>query len=345
MNVELNELQESARKVVGGAGLAANESVTWSQLVELGWLLVAVPDALSGLGMGLPGACVLHSELGRGLSAAPYLPATLAVDAVCHSGVDDRDNWLERMIAGELVTCSLAESSVQMSGRHICGNVEGVQSADSARHMLVWTAGNEIVALIALKQSGIDIAAKNTWDQTRRLFNVCLNDIDLGEQTVLAEGAEAESLIRRLLVQRDFALAADAVGGASSILAMTVEHLQTRVQFKRPLAMFQSLKHRCADMKASIDAAEALLFDAAHKVGNEFDSPDERVKAMGAKFFAATMFARVAEDCLQLHGGIGMAVEHPCHLFLKRALLNEHLGSSASVCARETTRALMAGAM
>lgn len=344
MSVELNELQESARKVIVGAGLAANESTTWSQLVELGWLLVSVPEHLSGLNMGLPGACVLHSELGRGLSVAPYLPAALAVDAVCQSGFTDRDQWLDRMIGGELVTASLAESRVQMSGRHLCGNVEGVQSADSAKHMLVWTAGNELVALIALNQSGIDIAAKNTWDQTRRLFSVCLNNIDPGEQTILAEGTGAETLIRRLLVQRDFALAADAVGSASSILAMTVEHLQTRIQFRRPLAMFQSLKHRCADMKASIDAAEALLHDAAHKVGHELDLPDARIKAMGTKFFATTMFARVAEDCLQLHGGIGMAVEHPCHLFLKRALLNEHLGDSANICMRETARVLMAGA-
>lgn len=343
MSVELNELQESARKVIGGAGLAANESATWSQLVELGWLLVSVPEALSGLSMGLPGACILHSELGRGLSAAPYLAATLAVDAVCQSGFSDREHWLDRMIAGELVTASLAESGVQTSGKHLCGDVQGVQSADSARHMLVWTAGNELVALIALNQPGIDIVVKNTWDQTRRLFSVRLNDIDLGEQVILAEGASAESLIRRLLVQRDFALAADAVGGAASILAMTVDHLQTRIQFKRPLAMFQSLKHRCADMKASIDAAEALLFDAARKVGHETDSPDARIKAMGTKSFAATMFARVAEDCLQLHGGIGMAVEHPCHLFLKRALLNEHLGSATHVCTQETARVLMAG--
>src|SRR3990167_2852704 len=250
MTVELTELQDSARRGMNGAGLAAAEDALWSQIIELGWLLVAVPEALAGLEAGILGASTMHAELGRRLSAAPYLPAMLAVDAICQSDLIERDSWLERLVGGELVTTALAECRIRADGnRRLSGVAVGVQSADSARHILVWTADHDAVVLVALDRPGVEITARPTWDRTRRLFDVHLANVDLADQTILAEGAGASVLIERLLSQRDFALAADAIGGASALLDLTVEHLQTRVQFKRPLAMFQALKHRCADMK------------------------------------------------------------------------------------------------
>lgn len=342
MTVELAELQASVRKVIDDIGLAADERTTWSMLVDLGWLQIAMPSEMAGLGMGLSGASVLYSEMGRGLSTAPYLPALMVIEAICQSVLDERDKWLEYIITGNLVTTSLIDASVRLDEGFISGTVTGVQSADMARHMLVWTAGDAVVALVAMDQPGIHIAPKDTWDITRRLFDVRFHKIDLRKQSILAEGTLAVNLIKRLSVQRDFALAADAIGGAASLLEMTVKHLQMRAQFKRPLAMFQALKHRCADMKASILAAEALILDSARLIDRNVDFPDAMTKAMGAKLFATTMFARVAEDCLQLHGGIGMAAEHPCHLYLKRALLSEHLGSVASVCADQIADRVMA---
>jgi alkylation response protein AidB-like acyl-CoA dehydrogenase len=342
MSVELTELQDSARRVLDGAGLAAAEEAIWSQIIELGWLLVAVPEALGGLEAGVLGATTMHAELGRRLSTAPYLPAMLAVDAICQSDLVERESWLERLVGCELITASLAECGIRANGNRLDGTATGVQSADSASHILVWTACNDVVALVALDQSGVEIVARPTWDQTRRLFDVRLASVDLADQTILAEGADAGVLIQRLLAQRDFALAADAIGGASALLDLTVEHLQTRVQFKRPLAMFQALKHRCADMKASIAAAEAMLSDGLRRVGDGLDSADARHKSMGAKMLATSMCARVAEDCLQLHGGIGMADEHPCHLFLKRSLLSEQLSGSANAYAAELALGLLA---
>jgi alkylation response protein AidB-like acyl-CoA dehydrogenase len=118
-------------------------------------------------------------------------------------------------------------------------------------------------------------------------------------------------------------LAADGVGGASAALEMTVEYLQARKQFGRPLAMFQALKHRCADLKTQIAAAEALFWSVAEARGD--GAQDPLLAAAGAKSYAAEVFDAVAEEAIQLHGGIGLTAEHPCHLFLKRALLNEAL--------------------
>ena len=197
---------------------------------------------------------------------------------------------------------------------------------------------------MALDQAGVEVIATPTWDPTRRLFDVKLEGVDAAAQTLLYNDGNAEPLVKRLKAQRDFALAADAIGGASALLSLTVEHLQTRVQFKRPLAMFQALKHRCADIKAAIVTAQASLADALRVAATDLSSDQAQLKAKGAKLLATGTFADVAEDCLQLQGGIGMADEYPCHLFLKRSLLSQQLSGSADQYAIDIAKQLIATA-
>ncbi|MCK5789462.1 MULTISPECIES: acyl-CoA dehydrogenase family protein [unclassified Ketobacter] len=339
MMVELEELQQSARRVMHDLGLAATEDVVWSQIIELGWLLVSLPENMGGLEAGIKGAAIMHSELGRGLSTAPYLPAMLAADIISQSQADARDQLLESLISGELITTPLADSDITLSDNRITGTAIAVQAADQARQILVATSAGECIVLIEPAQTGVEIIPTPTWDQTRNLFEVQLTDIELSKQIVLAEGLSAVELTRRMYSLRDFALSADAIGGANALLELTVEHLQSRVQFKRPLAMFQALKHRCANMKTSVLAAEAML-SAALADATALDSNTARTHAMAAKCCATSMFSSLAEDCLQLHGGIGMADEHPCHLFLKRALLNNHLSGENNAYATAIGRSL-----
>ena len=114
-------------------------------------------------------------------------------------------------------------------------------------------------------------------------------------------------------------LAADALGGANAVLDLTIDYLKLRKQFDRPLALFQALKHRVADCKVRIAAAEALLWERA---GQADLTP---VEAGALKALATQVYADVAEEAIQLHGGIGLTQEHPCHRFLKRAFLNRTL--------------------
>ncbi len=328
MTPELAELRDSAREVLAAEGLAAPEDKTWPLALDLGWLLVAVPEAQNGLGQGLAGACAFHAEMGRSLCAAPYLPAMLAMEAVIHTG---REDWIERLGASGFVTAPLADPTLTIAqGGTVTGTASAVPSADRASHVLVCSEAGDCVALVPVQQAGVEARHRETWDTTRRLFDLRFENVALDPSLVLARGDDARVLSRRLATHRDFALAADAVGGAAAALEMTVEYLKTRRQFGRPLALFQALKHRCADLKARIAAAEALLADNLARVGTGIDS--ERAEALGkaAKSFAVSAYAAVAEEMLQLHGGIGMTAEHACHLFLKRALLDEQLGRCTS---------------
>ena len=177
------------------------------------------------------------------------------------------------------------------------------------------------------------------------LMKLGFDDVAIDENLVLASGAEATALINRLVSMRDLAITADCLGGASALLEMTVEHLITRVQYGRPLALFQALKHRCADLQTQTMAAEALILDVLDRYGDELDSENAAIKIMESKYLASDIFARVVEESLQLHGGIGMAEEHPCHLFLKRAMLNQHLGRPAETCELAIAEVFFAGSV
>ncbi len=331
MNTDLNELRDSVHQVLSEGGLAAGEDKTWPLVVELGWLLVALPEKLGGLEQGFPGACAIHTELGRSLAAAPYLPAMLAIDAVCRGGLADREAWVERLTSGDFITAPLAESATFItragSGKtKLNGLATAVPSASKASHVLICASEGDCVALVPLGQPGVELIRRPTWDATRCLFDLRFADVSLDDKLVLARGSAARELSRIISTERDFALAADCVGGASALLDMTVEYLQTRRQFGRPLALFQALKHRCADLKAFTSAAEALLLDSLGRLGDQIGGPEAERMGKTVKSLACSVYSKVAEEALQLHGGIGMTSEHPCHLFLKRALLNAHLG-------------------
>jgi alkylation response protein AidB-like acyl-CoA dehydrogenase len=325
-----SELRDSVEQALRDAGLAADEGKIWPLVIDLGWLLVAVPEDLDGMGQGLAEACIFYEELGAALAAAPYLSAMLAVEAVCKSHLPNRADLLGRLAGGEYVAASLYEASqvtMQTSSANLklSGSVAAVPSADKAGHILVAAANPDYVVLVPTGQPGVEIVSRPTWDVTRRLFDVRFADADIPHDLILAHGAAAGALARDLAIHRDFALAADSVGGAAALLEITVEYLKTRRQFARPIAMFQALKHRCADLKTLAAAAEALLLDNLNKAKHSTDTEAE-VLGKQAKSLACSVYSRVAEEALQLHGGIGVTAEHICHRFLKRALLNAQLG-------------------
>jgi alkylation response protein AidB-like acyl-CoA dehydrogenase len=327
-----SELRDSARQVVSGLGAPVGEAAGWAQIVELGWLLTAVPEDLGGLGLGLEGACILHAELGRGVAGAPFLPAMLAIEAVCASDSTDKKVWLEKLTTSFSVTAPLAAAPLIVMDRALSGVAAAVQSADKATHVLICTSDHVVLAPLA----AAEIKARPTWDETRRLFDVRFDGVKLEGDLVLARGMRANALGERLAAHRDFGLAADSAGGAAAVLEMTVEYLKARRQFGRPLALFQALKHRCADLKAQVSAAEALLLDQAVCADGA-----SALSAAKAKQLAASVYAWVVEEAIQLHGGIAMTAEHMCHRYVKRALLNEHLGAPADQVERQIADSLL----
>ena len=306
MTMARAELQDATRKAFGAGGLAPDPVTSWGVVTEMGALMMAVPEDLGGLGLGREATGVIHTELGRTLAPGPAIAQMLVIKALCAAdGLAERQDLLDRAMGGEVMTASLAGPSVS-------GRLTGVPDADRASHVLV--VEDRRVALVSRESA--EIKPRETWDKTRRLFDVspCASGL------VLAEGAAAAALGERLQAQMLFALAGDSLGGADAILELTIDYLKTRRQFDRPLALFQALKHRVADMKTWLSAAEALFWNRAV-------DPAAGLAELGAlKAHATSVYRAIAEDAIQLHGGIGLTMEHHCHLFLKRATLNAALG-------------------
>ena len=299
------ELQDSARKAFGEAGLVPGAEVSWQTLTEMGWFMMTVPEAQGGLGLGREAAAVIHYELGRALVPGPAIAHMLVIEALAATGQD------------ELLTCAMNGALMTTD---LCHGLD----ADKASHILL--VSDDRIALAAMAGA----IRRETWDETRRLF-----DVTAGDEIELARGKEAAALADRLRAQLLLMLSADALGGAEAALAMTIEYLKTRRQFDRPLAMFQALKHRVADLKISHSAAEALFWNRA--------TGTPTLAEIGAlKAHCTTAYVRIAEEAIQLHGGIGLTREHPCHLFLKRAFLNCALGGDADFHEENAGRALMA---
>lgn len=309
MTMARAELRDATRKAFSAGGLAPDFDASWNTVAEMGALMMAVPEDLGGLGLGREASGVIHTELGRTLAPGPAIAQMLVIEALCAAdGLAERQDLLDRAMTGEVMTASLARADAW-------GSLTCVPDADRASHVLV--VQEDRITLVPLE--GAEFTARETWDRTRRLFDVR----PIGDGLVLAEGDAATALRQRLEAQLLFALAGDSLGGADAILDLTIEYLGTRRQFDRPLALFQALKHRVADMKTWLSAAEALFWNRAI-------DPDAGVPELGAlKAHAASVYRAIAEDAVQLHGGIGLTMEHHCHLFLKRATLNSALGGDA----------------
>ncbi len=316
MSIDRSELQDSARRAFGENGLAPNPAESWNLIAEMGWLMMAVPEDLGGLGLGREAEGVIHSELGRAIVPGPIMAQMMVIEALsAANNLPERDDLLGRAMGGEVMTASL-DNPAAFTTKHL----SCVPDADKSSHVLI--CDKDKIALLPL-DGAHSIAARDSWDKSRRLFDVTITEG--AKEYVLATGADAAALHERLQSQLLFALAGDSLGGANSILEITIDYLKMRRQFDRPLALFQALKHRVADMKAMLVAAEALFW------ARTTDPASSPIQMGALKAHACGIYRAIAEESIQLHGGIGLTMEHDCHLFLKRAMLNCALGGDADM--------------
>jgi alkylation response protein AidB-like acyl-CoA dehydrogenase len=295
--------------------------------------MIDLDEDKGGLGLGRGAVAAIHYEMGRVLSRMPLIPALLAIRALAEG--EATGDLAQAAAAGEYVAIDLTLAPLVATGLTLSGMLPAVADADMAQHVVVTAPG--LVAVVALAAPGVTVAERPLWDESRRLFAVTIADHAVADTEVIARGPAADALAERMRQDLLLGLSADALGGASAALATTVGYLTMRKQFDRPLAMFQALKHRCADLKARIVAAEALLWQCA-------GAADARsAQLAGLKALACEVFRITTQEMVQLHGGIGLTEEQHSHLFLKRAALDLWLGGGADALNAEAGRAALAG--
>lgn len=329
--IELNELTDAAQKAFPADSLSPGRDESWRLVAEMGWLMVRLPEEDGGLGLDREASAAIHFEMGRVLATTPLVPAQLGLQAVLASGIPARSDWLERLAGGEYAPLHMLPARVLNGTKGtLSGTVEGVFDADMA--VAVVARLPDGYALIPIDAPGVSVVERPIWDTTRRLFDLVLDGYAPAPDLMLTDASGAQALHDALAPEAHLAIAADCLGAANAALDMTVEYMKVRRQFDRPIAMFQALKHRAADMKTRIAVAEALLW-------NRVRDPAATLAQCGAaKTLAAEAFAFVTEEAIQLHGGIGLTDEHPIHRFMKRAMLNLQLCGSPDLWNERTGR-------
>jgi alkylation response protein AidB-like acyl-CoA dehydrogenase len=205
------------------------------------------------------------------------------------------------------------------------GEARPVESAVQAGQFLVTARdGNRTTqVLVPASADGVSVAPMQTVDLTRRFGAVTFHDVRLSTEALVGEAGEARSDVEHQLRQALALLNAEAVGAMQAAFDMTVEWAFDRYSFGRPLASYQALKHRYADMLTWLEASHAIS-DAALLATQE-DAADADELTSAAKAFIGEYGAELVQDCVQMHGGIGITFEHDLHLFLRRFTINRSL--------------------
>ena len=293
----------------------------WTRAAELGWTAIALPEEQGGLGMGVRGLVALFGALGRFAVPDTFL-ATLPAAQWLADVADESlaAQILPGVIAGEVqiaVPAAPGGARLALAGGKLDGTSSALIGSPAVSVAILPTAQG--YALVRLDAPGVSVRPIEMWDRTRVMLVVECAGVEPIGTIADPDGAAGAALLRYLSI----AVAADSIGGARRIAEQTVDYLKTREQFGRPLASFQALKHRVANLMFAIEPADELVKQAVETA--EAGDPYAPMWSALAKEAAVSAFGFVADDCLQLHGGVGFTWEFDCHIFLKRALLNQQI--------------------
>jgi alkylation response protein AidB-like acyl-CoA dehydrogenase len=302
----------------------------WKGMVELGLGGLLIPESYGGAGLELLDAAVVAETMGHGAAPGPFFNHTLAGLAIALGGSDaQKERWLPKLAAGDaLGSVALAESDGVWGPEEwqlpaaatLSGEKCYVPYAAQADLLVVGTAGGGL-ALVERDASGISIETFPGADRTRRLATVSFQDTPA--EPLAGFGAAARLRDAALVL-----LAADAFGGASRCLELSVAYAQTREQFGVTIGHFQGLKHQLANMALEVEPARALYWIAAHA----FDHDPQQAARMAAiaKAHVTDRFMHVAREAVEAHGGLGYTWECDVQIWFKRAMFDRtFLGSPA----------------
>ena len=323
----------------------------WKKMADLGWLGMLFPESVGGQGMGMVETVVVMEELGRGLMPEPMLSSVLlGATALVHGGSDaQQKQWLPKVLDGDSVlTLGYLETqsrfepfdvatSAKQDGAAWTLNGEKifVSDAGAAERIIVTarTSGGrrdrEGVALFMVdpKAPGVTVTDVPMMDWRRR-FRVTLENVKVPGAERLDGKQPMDQVLDTVLGRATVGLCAEMLGAMNQAFEITMEYLKTRKQFGVPIGSFQALKHRAADQYVQTELARSSVYYAAMCIDENM--PDSAIAISTAKARCNDAFHLIANEAIQMHGGIGMTDEHDIGFFFKRARVAEvTLGDSA----------------
>ena len=325
----------------GDVGMAP---ALWAQFAELGAIGALFTEEDGGFGGAGFDVAVVFEALGRGLVVEPFLGALVVGRALAAAGTAAQKERIASLIDGSTVAAlahdepgshyekaRVSTRAVRSGdGWQLTGAKAVVVQGDNAQLLLVSarTAGDvdseDGISLFLVPADSAGVARRGMGRiDGGRVAEVTLQNVQVGAGALLGTEGQGFATLERAVGWGVLALCAEALGAMEVAKKDTLEYLQTRKQFGVPIGSFQALQHRMADLLLEVEQARSAVINAAAAM----DSTDraERERALSAaKVTMGRIGALVAEESIQLHGGIGMTWELPLSHYAKRLVMVDH---------------------
>ncbi len=312
----------------------------WREMAELGWVGIPFPESVGGADLGLAELVLVLEGLGRKLAPEPFLSGVLLGGQALLLGGSpaQQEKWLPKLVEGEWwVSLAYQERSsrydlrcvatrAEPAGTGWCLNGEKIQVLDAHTADLILvtarTSGEERdaagITLFAIQRgaAGLRLERQHRVD-SRSASLVFLDGVTAGVDDIIGSEGEGGDLMERVVDRATVGLCAEMLGSMSEAFERTLTYLKQREQFGVPIGSFQSLKHRAAQQFIEIELCRSAVMAAARAVDADEDDAAKLVSLAKARCSDAAIL--VANESVQMHGGIGMTDEHEIGFYLKRA--------------------------
>jgi alkylation response protein AidB-like acyl-CoA dehydrogenase len=331
-------------RLKAGASEAGYSAEKWTTLAELGVIGALFSETDGGFGGAGHDLTVVFEAIGSGLICEPFLQSgVLAGGILATSDAPSHKDRLENIISGESIGALahfeaddgadptyIATTGEKTDGGWVLnGHKAVVRHAGAAAFIIISArtsgkAGDQAGISLFILQAGTYGVASRTYQTIDGggAADITLHNVKLGADALIGGEGQGFSILETALGRGLLALSAEALGIMDVIKAMTIEYIQTRKQFGVPIGKFQALQHRMAEMLLEIEQARSAVINAAAQVDDVGPARERALSA--AKFTIGRVGTLVAEESIQMHGGIGMTWEHSLGHFAKRLILIGH---------------------
>lgn len=315
------------------------DKALWQQIVDLGWLMVAVPERAGGLGMSAVAVSALVEQAGRAALPGPLL-ATLSASYILDAcGTDNADAALGLICEGKTFSYAAGNQSgswehdaseLVLQDNQLHGALYFVQDAQKVDYFLVNAKHNGETTLVVVPADvdGLIIEPNTIIDLTRDQACLRFEGAAVKDSQFVSAPGKAAAALHQATPALLTMVCADMCGAAEWQLQTTAEYARTRKQFDRNLGFFQAVKHPLADFMVAIDLARSHLYNAACAIDHEPESAEQYARMAKSAANDAASFG--SKKSVQLHGGIGFTWESFVHIYLKRQLHSQTLWGDAA---------------
>src|SRR5690349_18552983 len=316
---------------------ASFEADWWRRAAELGWTSLLVPDELGGgsvSGDGVADLALVAELAGRTVAPGPLHPVSTVLAGLVEAP-ENHEATIESLLSGEIVgSWAVYEPSGPWSplgatvtatrtptGYRIDGAKDRVEAGAESAVLLVVAQcdGAPRQFLVPTDAPGVRVEAQQSIDLVKSYARVHFDGVEVDESAAVGSAEQTPDLIARQSQIAQMLQCAEVVGILDTVLAFTIQWGFDRHSFGRSIGSYQALKHKYADLKIWFEACRATTKAAVAAVASR--SPDAEMAVSVAKSYVGEHAPGMLQDCIQLHGGIGVTWEHDLHLYLRRATL------------------------